>query len=260
MPRASRIGSWRLEVGNLELLSRRAPGRLRASVHERAVDLIALNAARDRAVSRLECEIRAAQRSGHWRRLAAGGQRSRQHLELLLQLEHVGADLATCRRSSPARCTASPCTTARSRRSSPSRRPVQSWMLNVLETMREPGRRSRNLSRRRSRLLGSRNSAMTLALEMSATNMSPWTNCALSATPASFASCLRQLDHVRVVLDTECDRAALGRADDVAAVAGAQVDDEVLRCHLCEVEHPFDRRPAVSAPTRRPCPLVRPQA
>ena len=39
---------------------------------------------------------------------------------------------------------------------------------------------------------------------------------------------LRELDHVRVEFHAERPRAALGRGDDVAPVAGAEVDDVVV--------------------------------
>ena len=61
-------------------------------------------------------------------------------------------------------------------------------MRNVLDTMRDPGASAKNFDRSCSMLLGSRKRAITVAFEMSATNMSPWTNLALSATPAVLAS------------------------------------------------------------------------
>ena len=58
---------------------------------------------------------------------------------------------------------------------------------NVLFTMRVPGLSARNLGASLSRLLGSRNSASTVAFEISASYMSPSMNVARSATPASCA-------------------------------------------------------------------------
>src|SRR6185503_13342063 len=51
---------------------------------------------------------------------------------------------------------------------------------------------------------------------------------------------LRQLDHVGVVLDAEGARAALRRGDHGAAVARAEVHDEVVLRHLGHVEHLVD--------------------
>ena len=53
--------------------------------------------------------------------------------------------------------------------------------------MRVPGARYRNFSRSLNMLPGSRKSPSTDAFEMSAAYMSPWTNCAVSATPAAAA-------------------------------------------------------------------------
>ena len=53
---------------------------------------------------------------------------------------------------------------------------------------------------------------------------------------------LRQLDHVRVVFDALRTEPALGRGDDRAAVARAEVHQVVLRGDLGEVEHLFDQR------------------
>ena len=53
---------------------------------------------------------------------------------------------------------------------------------------------------------------------------------------------LRQRDHVRVVLDAEGARAALGGGDDGAPVAGAEVHHEVRRRDLGEVEHLVHQR------------------
>jgi hypothetical protein len=63
----------------------------------------------------------------------------------------------------------------------------QSAMRKVFDTMREPGASARNFGRSCSRLLGSRNSAITVAREMSAWYMSPRSNVARPVTPASSA-------------------------------------------------------------------------
>ena len=63
----------------------------------------------------------------------------------------------------------------------------QSWNPNVFPTMRAPGFRPRNFACSFIMLSGRRNKASTVACEKSASNMSPWTNDALSLTP-SFAA------------------------------------------------------------------------
>ena len=88
-------------------------------------------------------------------------------------------------------------------------------------------------------LLGSRNSAITEAFEMSAWYMSPSTNVALSPTPAAVAVRLRKLHHLRIEFDAHCPRAPLGGGNDVAAVAGSEIHDKVLRRDLGQVEHRF---------------------
>ena len=67
-------------------------------------------------------------------------------------------------------------------------------MLNVFETIRLPGFNARNLSRSCSMFCGSRKSAITDASEMSATYMSPCTNCAFPAAPPTPASSARRFD------------------------------------------------------------------
>ena len=61
----------------------------------------------------------------------------------------------------------------------------------VLPTIRDPGLSARNFGVSLLRLWGSRNSASTVALEMSASYMSPSMKVALPATPAA-AACLRE--------------------------------------------------------------------
>ena len=113
-------------------------------------------------------------------------------------------------------------------------------MPNVFPTMRVPGFRSSSFCRRRFRLSGSRKSAMTVAFEMSASNMSPWTNIALSATPAFAAFSFEYWTRSGLNSTPSALRAALGRGDDVAAIAGPEVDDEIARRHGRHVEHLLD--------------------
>ena len=82
--------------------------------------------------------------------------------------------------------------------------------------------------------------AITVAFEMSASYMSPCTKAALSATPFSRAACCRDLDQLRVELHAKGARAAVRGGDDVAAVAGPQVDDVVVLRHLRQIEHRLD--------------------
>jgi hypothetical protein len=64
---------------------------------------------------------------------------------------------------------------------------AQSDTQNVLATMRVPGGNARNFGTSFSMLVGRRNSARTVAFEMSAAYMSPWANIALSPTPCAAA-------------------------------------------------------------------------
>ena len=62
----------------------------------------------------------------------------------------------------------------------------------------------------------------------------------LSCTPALRRVLLRLLDALRVDIDAERARAALGCGNGDAAVAGAQVDHEVARLDLGHVQHTLD--------------------
>ena len=91
-------------------------------------------------------------------------------------------------------------------------------------------------------MLGSRNIVITVALEKSVANRSACVKVASSLTPASFGVAPRQLDHVGIVLDADRAGAALRRGDDGAAVAGAEIHQQVGGPDLREVEHAVDQR------------------
>jgi hypothetical protein len=88
---------------------------------------------------------------------------------------------------------------------------------------------------------GSRNSVMTFAFEMSAWKRSPSWNVARAVTPA-VSALRRQLDHLRVELDADRPRAALGGRDDGTPVARPEVHVEVLWRELRHVKHLVDKR------------------
>src|SRR5882724_4643872 len=101
--------------------------------------------------------------------------------------------------------------------------------------MRLPGASSRNFGARRRRLPGRRKSASTVACLKSASNMSPWTKVARSATPAAAA-------FFRASSTISGPRAALRGRDHYPPVARAEVDDEVARRDGSEIEHLLDQR------------------
>ena len=107
--------------------------------------------------------------------------------------------------------------------------------------MRVPGFRSRIFGRSFRLMSGSRNMVITVAFEKSVSNRSAFTNVARAGDAFLLGVALRELDHVRVVLDAEGARAALGGGDHGAAVARAEVHDEVGRRHLGHVEHLVDQ-------------------
>ena len=86
----------------------------------------------------------------------------------------------------------------------------------------------------------------------------PATNVALSPTPACCRGCRLDSSTMSGLNSTPtAARAALGRGDDVAAVARPEIHHEVLRRHLAPCRASSRPAPATSAPTRRPCPAGR---
>ena len=61
--------------------------------------------------------------------------------------------------------------------------------------------------------------------------------CRAVADPLLGRQTFRQLDQLAVVLDAMGARAALGRGDDVAAIAGAEIDHVVLGRDCGDIEH-----------------------
>ena len=174
--------------------------------------------------------------------LAARRERPGERLEFLLERQLPLRQAPRVLRPWRARYKGAPCTSFRTRRRTGRSRPLPSRRCRSRSTtMRVPGFKSRNFGVSLSRFSGSRNSAST----------SPGRCRLRTCRPGRTALCrrrlpslrpLRQLDHVRVVLDAERPRAALGGSDDVAAVARAEIDDEVLRRHFRHVEHLLDQR------------------
>ena len=120
---------------------------------------------------------------------------------------------------------------------------VQSPMSNEFDTTRVPGFRSRIFGRSRRLMSGSRNRVITVALEMSACEQvaldegrklgrrrPPWRYPAPDSTMFGLNSTPSR------------GHAALGGSDDRAAVAGAEVHQEVARHDLGHVEHAVDQR------------------
>ena len=89
---------------------------------------------------------------------------------------------------------------------------------------------------------GSRNMVITVAFEKSVSNRSAFMKLRLLADAFLGGVALRQLDHVGVVFDALRRGAALGRGDDGAAIAGAEVVHGVGRRDLGHVEHLVDQR------------------
>ena len=180
--------------------------------------------------------------------LRPGRQAASQHLELLLQRELAVAAVATCRRPWPARSTGarhtSSCSSpARVSRSSGS----QSGIVKVLTTIRVPGRRSRNFG------------VSCEGCPRGERATAPWPSkcrprtCRLrrrshGRRPPPRPPALRQHNEVGVELDAARPGAAPRRGDDVAAVARPEIDHEVRRRDLREVEHLLDERVGVGDP------------
>ena len=119
---------------------------------------------------------------------------------------------------------------------------VQSPMSKKLDTTRVPGFMVENLRAQLEIDSGSRNRVITVAFEKSVSNRSASTKVALVARRRPFGVPLGELDHVGVVLDARGAGAALGCGDDRAAVAGAEIDQEVAGHDLGHVEHLVDQR------------------
>ncbi len=82
---------------------------------------------------------------------------------------------------------------------------------------------------------------ITEALEKSLSNKSSLAKVARSLDAGFGGVAFRQLDHLRVVFDAVGAGAALGRHDDRAAVARAEIDDVIARRDVAQVEHLFDQ-------------------
>src|ERR1043166_2812890 len=113
-------------------------------------------------------------------------------------------------------------------------------MVNVFETMRVPGFRSRILGRSLRLISGSRNMVITVALEKSLSYKSALVNVALSVTPAEAAL---RLDSSTIsgLYSIPRARAALRRCDHRTPIARAQIDDVILGRDLGHVEHLVDQ-------------------
>ena len=134
--------------------------------------------------ARTQGDVFAAQLAGDGYRLSAGRQGACDILETPVSASAPPAASSRSRRPWLARSRAATCTSSCSRPRRSRRHPLPSRECRTCSrTRREPGRRSMNLSRSLPRLSGSRKSAITVALEMSAAYMSPSMNVALSATP-----------------------------------------------------------------------------
>ena len=115
-------------------------------------------------------------------------------------------------------------------------------MSKACETMRVPGFSSLfsfGISFRFSD--GSRYSVTTVASLMSVVNRSWLRNFTLSVTPAVFRVLVGLADAHRIDVDADAARAVgLRRGDRNAAVAGAEVVDDVVLGHLGQLEHRVD--------------------
>ena len=120
--------------------------------------------------------------------VVAACQRSRHHLEFLLQRELAVGGLPRALDLAPGQSRGARCTSwSTRRRPSRFRRPTSPRARRCCRRCACPEGASRNFGVSLLRLCGSRNSASTVALEMSAAYMSPSTNLARSATPAAAA-------------------------------------------------------------------------
>ena len=108
--------------------------------------------------------------------------------------------------------------------------------------MRVPGFRSRIFGRSFMLMSGSRNIVMTVAFEKSVSKRSAFMNVALSVTPSLAAFFFDSSTMSGLYSMPIARRAALGGGDHRAAVARAEVHQEVLRRDLGHVEHLVDQR------------------
>ena len=114
-------------------------------------------------------------------------------------------------------------------------------MVNVFDTMRVPGFKSRIFGRSLRLICGRRNIVITEALEKSLSNRSSLAKVARSLTPGGSGVALGELDHFRIVFDAVGAGAALGGHDDRAAVARTEIDQVIARRDVAQVEHLFDQ-------------------
>ncbi len=72
--------------------------------------------------------------------------------------------------------------------------------------------------------------------------------CRAIADPLLGRQAFRQLDQLAIVLDAMGARAALRRGDDVAAIAGTEIDDVVLGVTAGDIEHFLHHRLGITDP------------
>ena len=108
--------------------------------------------------------------------------------------------------------------------------------------MRVPGLRSRIFGRSFRLMLRQRNIVITERLGEIAFEQIVFGERRLVADTLLGGVALRQLDHVRIVLDAMGARAAFGGRDDRAAVARAEIDHVIARRDFAPCRASFDQR------------------